>query len=558
MIRWVRWFIFGVLVLAFSTALAATPGEAFRDLHVQDGGRVKPFDTFARESLQLTYGKSKFNGRQAVDVVLTWMLVPEQWMDRAFIEVRHNGLRKALQLEEMEIIHHSPRELMENSKMALVMQELKEKRSRKEKLDPYFQAVQRLENQLTVFHGIRLGQMLRLVPPKLGDETDAWQSVAKMPDDFQVILGRSAKAYAQTLAAVGDADKLAESKRVLEATIGEFKAAARAYNPEAYGEHSKISAEVHYNSLNPFLWTWILYLVGLVLLAVSRFNWGGLLKASVLFTILGLCLHAYGMGLRIYLTGRAPVSNMFETVVWVPFVAVVLSLVLLFVQRNAMVLLGSLLASIFCLILTDLAPAILDESLTPLEPVLRDNFWLLTHVLIITGSYAAFMLAWALGNVVLFFSLGQEKKRRKSIQELTLLIYRSIQVGVVMLAAGIILGGVWADYSWGRFWGWDPKETWALIALLGYLAILHARLVGWMKPFAMAVSSVIAFSLVIMAWYGVNYVLGAGLHTYGFGAGGVEYVSAAVGIQLLIVAFVAASRHSRLSKTAENSPSVKT
>ena len=116
------------------------------------------------------------------------------------------------------------------------------------------------------------------------------------------------------------------------------------------------------------------------------------------------------------------------------------------------------------------------------------------------------------------------------------------------MAAGTILGGVWADYSWGRFWGWDPKETWALIALLGYLAILHGRLVGLVKDFGMVVWSIVTFSLVIMAWYGVNYVLGAGLHSYGFGAGGVEYVTGFVFVHVLFVIYVAVVRQARLKE----------
>ena len=106
---------------------------------------------------------------------------------------------------------------------------------------------------------------------------------------------------------------------------------------------------------------------------------------------------------------------------------------------------------------------------------------------------------------------------------------------MVLLAAGTILGGVWANYSWGRFWGWDPKEVWALIALLGYLAILHGRYAGWIRKFGIAAWSVIAFQGVLMAWYGVNYVLGAGLHSYGFGTGGVQYVAIYVGLEILYV-----------------------
>jgi len=114
-------------------------------------------------------------------------------------------------------------------------------------------------------------------------------------------------------------------------------------------------------------------------------------------------------------------------------------------------------------------------------------------------------------------------------------LYRTLQIGVVLLAAGTILGGVWANYSWGRFWGWDPKETWALIALLGYLAVLHGRFSGWLGSFGIAVGSVIAFLGVLMAWYGVNFVLAAGLHSYGFGGGGLPYVLTVCAVDLAVI-----------------------
>ena len=109
-----------------------------------------------------------------------------------------------------------------------------------------------------------------------------------------------------------------------------------------------------------------------------------------------------------------------------------------------------------------------------------------------------------------------------------------IQLGVFLLTAGIILGGVWADYSWGRFWGWDPKETWALIADVGFIAILHARYVGWLKHFGLLAASTIAYLLVIMAWYGVNFILATGLHSYGFSSGGTAMVVTFVSLQLAL------------------------
>ena len=135
-------------------------------------------------------------------------------------------------------------------------------------------------------------------------------------------------------------------------------------------------------------------------------------------------------------------------------------------------------------------------------------------------------------NLGLYFFAPQ---RAALLKTFSLFLYRALQVGTLFLAVGTMLGGVWASYSWGRFWGWDPKETWALIALLGYLAILHGRMVGWFKDFGTAVGSLLGFLLVLMAWYGVNFVLGTGLHSYGFGSGGYAYVGGFVAFEVLVI-----------------------
>jgi ABC-type transport system involved in cytochrome c biogenesis permease subunit len=169
--------------------------------------------------------------------------------------------------------------------------------------------------------------------------------------------------------------------------------------------------------------------------------------------------------------------------------------------------------------------------------VLRSNYWLIIHVLTIVSSYAAFALAWGLGNfnlALMVFAPG----RRDLIQTLSRFGYRAIQIGVVLIAAGTFLGGFWAAESWGRFWGWDPKEVWALIALLSYVIPLHARYVGWVRDFGLAVCAVVCFASVVMAWYGVNFILGAGLHSYGFGGGRDAWVywAGMVNIDLVVLA----------------------
>jgi ABC-type transport system involved in cytochrome c biogenesis permease subunit len=138
-----------------------------------------------------------------------------------------------------------------------------------------------------------------------------------------------------------------------------------------------------------------------------------------------------------------------------------------------------------------------------------------------------------LGNSVLVLALLGRLKA-ETLKQFGHITYRAIQLGVFLLTTGIILGGWWADYSWGRFWGWDPKETWALIADIGFIAILHARYVGWLKDFGILAASPIAYLLVIMAWYGVNFILAAGLHSYGFSSGGATLVVSFVSFQLIL------------------------
>jgi cytochrome c-type biogenesis protein CcsB len=536
-------FIFSLL---FSIAVFASAGDALLYLPVQDGGRIKPYDTFAKEGLKLVYGKEKYEGRPASEIVLTWLLQPTAWQDRPFIEIRRNQLKKALKFPE-EQRYFSPNELFNNERLQLVLQELQAKRETKEKLDPYYQSVQTLEGQLFFFREMASGRILHLIPDPAGSK---WISVDRFDEVQNQAFMELSKAFAALLGSSMSAGAdLDLAKKNLDEAVEKFKVIAGQAKPAEYQHHDKIATEVHYNKFHPFKWAWILYALGAfaALVAwVSQKNWAYLV--SWISIVAGLVLNIYGFVLRVYLTGRAPVSNMYETVVWVGFGAIVFAMIIEAIYKWRVILFGGGLVGAFALILADLAPAVLDPSLQPLEPVLRSNFWLTIHVLVITISYSAFFLAFVLADLGLIYVLKGEDREKNRLSVISLGVYRSMQIGVALLAPGIILGGIWADYSWGRFWGWDPKETWALIALLGYLAVLHARLAGLVKDFGTLVSAVVAFSLVIMAWYGVNFVLGAGLHSYGFGAGGVEYVTAFVVAHIIFVIFVALVRRDRLTK----------
>ena len=226
---------------------------------------------------------------------------------------------------------------------------------------------------------------------------------------------------------------------------------------------------------------------------------------------------------------------MYESILWVAFGTALFALIFSYRHRAPTYLLAAAPVVILALIASDLQPAVLDPAMNPLVPVLRSNFWLTTHVLTITLSYGAFALATALSH---FLVIGAIRRcvPLPNDDPGVMHLYRSLQIGILLLATGVILGGVWANYSWGRFWDWDPKETWSLVALLSYVVLLHGRLAGWWTGYGLAVGSIAGFLTILMAWYGVNFVLGKGLHSYGFGSGGQSYVA---GFALAEIAFIA-------------------
>ena len=544
-------------VLVFFAMLSAScsyeprSGEQLRTLPVQDGGRIKPFDSFARETLELIYGRTSYkkddgSKEPAHLIVMSFILSPESWVNAKIFEVTHLEVRKRLNLTQ-DRKHYSGEEVFKNEAFKNLMQEIADKRESKEKLTPYFQALQRLENQFFTFRELSSGQMLRVLP-NADTTVDKWISLTDLPTDLQpAFIGITqnlasylgAKTALQDNSSAETKNRLAETSIAFDEAVTKFREQAASKYGDRYDPELKTKKEVFYNQVHPFRWAYICYLLAALVLL---FVWiKGIDKGMPLtwgLIILGFIIHTLGFAFRVYLSERAPVTNMYETVVWVSWGVILFSMILEKVYKFKSLLLAGSLMGVLCMVIADSAPAVLDPSIQPLEAVLRSNYWLTVHVMTITISYSAFALAFGLGDLGLIYYFLDEAKYKEQIQKITIGIYRAIQIGVAFLAPGIILGGIWADYSWGRFWGWDPKETWALIALLGYVAVLHARLVNWLQNFGTIVSAILTFNLIIMAWYGVNFVLGAGLHSYGFGAGGIEYVSLFVVLHILFVAYV--------------------
>ena len=522
-----RWFVWlCLLLLPLSAWAQEVPGWAdrFRFLAVQQGGRLKPFDTFALETVRYITGKSEFEKRDPVVTMLQWYALGDQVANLPVVEFRNKDWHKKLGLP-VEQRYFTASELNANPEFVKVREEL-HKLKPGDKVPNRLSAMNELVGKLAYLEMISKGAIWTMVPSPEG-------LTAQWANFYEVENAENAPAELKT--AITAFHMALTNKSGEDKAVNDLAAALQAVGP--YPDGTALAREVHYNQFHAFRKAWMLYLFSLVCLFLTTrgtsLYWLGVASAAG-----GWGLHAYGFYLRCSIGGRPPVTNMYESVIWVAFGAITFALIFELLYRQRSYLMAACSGAVVCLALADQLPAVLDPSIRPLMPVLRSNFWLTIHVLTITLGYAAFLLSMGLGHMVLWKHLsGPDQK--EELNALHLALYKAIQVGVVLLAAGTLLGGVWANYSWGRFWGWDPKEVWALIALLGYLAILHARFTNWIGAFGIAAWSVLAFQGVLMAWYGVNFVLGAGLHSYGFGTGGVQYVAVYSTLEVLFVAFTA-------------------
>jgi cytochrome c-type biogenesis protein CcsB len=235
--------------------------------------------------------------------------------------------------------------------------------------------------------------------------------------------------------------------------------------------------------------------------------------------IVGIGLTIFGYALRWIIAGRYPLSNHYESMIMCAFAAALGALILelLFRSKSILGLSGAVVASVL-LVLANNVPEFAEQGfVAPLVPALQ-TVWMTIHVPVIMTGYALGMLLMVLGHIYLVRTLRHELPEDET-KRLDGLMYRVLQLTAIFLLLGVVLGAVWAGEAWGRPWGWDMKETWALITLLAYVVILHARFLGALRSFGTAVASLAAFQIMILTYYGVNFVFGKGLHTYGFGAG---------------------------------------
>jgi len=474
--------------VASAAALSDVPDAAlapFRRLAIQHNGRVKPLDSYARETVYLLTGATQFRQLDSFRLILEIARHPETWQAEPLMALPYRPLRAHLGFDA-RTTHVSYRGLLDKRTLMPLLPAIVAKQQAGESLTLLEHETFDVYTRFVALTEVMRWE-LALVPPPVGQREWEVLPLAQWEQAFDWEAGPD------TLQAAGQ----------------QFLLQLRAVNPTMYPPTWTIELELWYHRLRPFRWAWWLYAASALCLLGIR--WGR--RVGVAAFGLGMLWHAAGILTRVVLSGHPPVTNFFETMLWLPLVAVLVASVLEAIYRTRYLLFSAALVAALTLALSEQVP--LDPHLVPVVAVLRSNKWLTIHVLTIVGSYGALALAMVLAHVygAVYLRRGRAALALSALEQY---LYRVMQVGVVLLAAGIMLGAVWANASWGRYWGWDPKETWALITLLWFLAILHGRIAGWLQGVGQAVATIGGFVLLLMTYYGVSFYL-VGLHSYAGG-----------------------------------------
>jgi ABC-type transport system involved in cytochrome c biogenesis permease subunit len=276
---------------------------------------------------------------------------------------------------------------------------------------------------------------------------------------------------------------------------------------------AKIDQEIFYNRLNPVRLSWIILLASLAAAIVAWVKQHKLLDRAAFGLLLGgFAMMSWGILLRWNAGERIPAANMYESLLFLAWGVGLFAVAAYLVLKNRVVVVNAAAMAALTMMFTDLLP--IDRFIHPIAPVLAGTPWLAIHVPVIMVGYSVL----ALGLVVAHMQIAVTALRREELADRMYdLLYWYNFAGSIFLLAGILTGSMWAASSWGRYWGWDPKEVWSLVAFLAYMAILHAKVERLIGKFGVAVISVLAFQTILMTYLGVNFVLTTGMHSYGMG-----------------------------------------
>lgn len=516
----------------------------FEELLLQHSkGRIEPTATLASEIMRKVAKKNSWEGMASTEVFLHMQANPEKWKSVPIIKVANNELQKVLGISRGYASFNDivlPREMGGYKLGNLASQAFAKKSSERTKLD---KEIINVDERVNILFNVLSGHYFTVFPIS-GHPNNKW-----VASNEANLIGGEGEVFARQVAsnylsAVANNDWGTASQ-----LLNQLKNYQRLEGGEIIPSDTKIKLEVFYHKADIFSKLSKVFLtVGLLLLLLQIYNIFNpkvkleKVKKGAFFLIAFFFLvQTAGLAIRWYISGHAPWSNGYESMIFVSWATLLAGL--LMVGRSEITLsLTTMLAGLTLLVA---GFSWMSPEITNLVPVLK-SYWLIVHVAIIMASYGFLGITAMLGllNLILmiFRSSKNENRVNHTIKELVVIIHISLIVGLFLLAAGSFLGGIWANESWGRYWGWDPKETWAMVTILVYSFIVHMhKIPGFKGNFAVSAAALLGFGSVLMTYFGVNYYL-SGLHSYAQGEpapvpSGV-YIGVVLVLLLIAVAFV--------------------
>jgi cytochrome c-type biogenesis protein CcsB len=499
--------------------------EKFGDLLVQTvDGRIKPIDTFAHEVMMKLHKSTSVEGLQPSQVLLGMLTSPQTWQDIPIIRVKHKKIRKILSLKEGQKYASFNDFFKDKQEYKLMSYSNEAMQKRPIERNEFDRSIIKIDENLNILYMIYTGDLLKIIPKK-GDPSKRWYSVKRAIGEFDKEQSNEVRElfinYFSSIDKAKKSGDWSEADKFLQDLIDyQYRLSGDIIPPK-----SKLKAEKIFKKLGITNKLILVYLfIGFILLALLMIKMTDpkkdLTKITKIFYALfigAFIVHTLILIARWYIGGHAPWSNAYEAMLYVAWSMALSGVV--FIKYSPMVpsltaiLAGSTLATTFF--------SQMNPQITNLVPVLK-SYWLNIHVSVITASYGFLGLSMILGlfTLILFIINSPKKPHiQKSIIEATRLNEMTAIIGLMMLTLGNFLGGVWANESWGRYWGWDPKETWAWISILVYVVVTHLRFIPGFKknyPYYYSVASIVAYSSIVMTFVGVNYYL-SGMHSYAAG-----------------------------------------
>lgn len=507
-------------------AVDKSHAAAFGQLLMQDyQGRFKPMNTFANEVLRKLARKESLNGQTAEQIILGMAANPQEWYHVPLIKLgHHEEIRNILGVSE-DLAKYS--DFFDEDGAYKLREAVRNAYNTPQRDRGVFEKeIVKLDEKINITSMIFSGRFMKVFPVP-GDTSHHWQSA--VPDDPHSLhnsayAGSIIEAFYPAYIPVLKKSIANNDWGLADRMIGELNNYQQKYGGEVLPSKGKIKAELLLNKLNVFnrlsgFYSLLsLLFLGLLFTGVFKPDINLKLAGKIAFGLLvfGFLMHTLGLGLRWYVAGRAPWSNGYESMIYIGWTTTLAGLI--FARKTN----GGLAATtvLAAVILMVAGMNWLDPEITPLVPVLK-SYWLMIHVSLEAGSYGFLALGAIIGVLNLVFMIFANQKNGENvyriIKELTYTSEMTLIGGLFMISIGTYLGGIWANESWGRYWGWDAKETWALVTILVYAFILHMRFIpGFRGVYAFNVSTLFGWASVMMTYFGVNYYL-SGLHSYAAG-----------------------------------------